>query len=63
MTPKILSSCYPVGQPDSMTTSYLFTLLPTKPLLKAAKTKRLKLKHDKPLPSFAFKFNLRQHML
>jgi hypothetical protein len=26
MTPKILSSCHPVGQPDSMTRSYLVTL-------------------------------------
>ena len=26
MTPKILSSCHAVGQPDSMTRSYLFTL-------------------------------------
>jgi len=27
MTPKILSSCHPVGQPDSMTISCLVTLL------------------------------------
>jgi len=27
MIPKILSSCHPVGQPDSMTRSYLVTLL------------------------------------
>ena len=26
MTPRILSSCHPVGQPDSMTRSYLVTL-------------------------------------
>jgi len=26
MTPKILSSCHPVGQPDSTTRSYLVTL-------------------------------------
>jgi len=26
MTPKILSSCHPVGQPDNVTRSYIITL-------------------------------------
>ena len=30
MTPKFLSSCHPVGQPDSMTISYLITLFVTR---------------------------------
>jgi hypothetical protein len=34
---------------------------PTKPMLKALKTKRLKLNYDEPLLSFAFKFNLRRY--
>ena len=34
---------------------------PIKPTLKAPGTKRLKLKHDKVLSSFAFKFNLRRY--
>jgi hypothetical protein len=33
---------------------------PIKPTLKAPATKRLKLKYDKPLSSFAFNFNLRR---
>ena len=32
---------------------------PIKPMLKAPGTNRLKLKHDQPLSSFAFNFNLR----
>ena len=32
-----------------------------KPTLKASGTKRLKLKYDEPLPSFAFKFNSRRY--
>ena len=32
---------------------------PIKPTFKAPGTTRLKLKYDKPLSSFAFKFNLR----
>ena len=34
---------------------------PIKPTLKAPGTKRLKLKFDKPLSSFAFTFNLRRY--
>jgi hypothetical protein len=34
---------------------------PIKPMLKAPGTKRLKLKHDKTLSSFAFNFNLRRY--
>ena len=34
---------------------------PIKLTLKAPGTKRLRLKHDEPLPSFAFKFNLRRY--
>ena len=36
---------------------------PIKPTLKAPGTKRLKLKYDKVLSSFAFKFNLRRYIL
>jgi len=32
-----------------------------KPMLKAPGTKRLKLKYDELLPSFAIKFNLRRY--
>ena len=32
-----------------------------KPMLKALGTKPLKLKYDKPLSNFAFKFNLRRY--
>ena len=32
---------------------------PIEPTLKAPGTKRLKLGYDEPLPTFAFKFNLR----
>jgi hypothetical protein len=35
---------------------------PIKPLLKLPETKRLNLKYDKPLASFAFKFNLRRYI-
>jgi hypothetical protein len=34
---------------------------PIKPTLKAPGTKRLKLKHDEPLSTFAFKINLRRY--
>jgi len=34
---------------------------PIKPTLKAPVTKRLKLHYDKPLSTFAFKFNLRRY--
>jgi hypothetical protein len=34
---------------------------PIKPTLKAPGTKRLKLKHDKLLPNFAFNCNLRRY--
>jgi len=34
---------------------------PIKPTLTAPGTKRLKLKYDKPLSSFAFNFNLRRY--
>jgi len=34
---------------------------PVKPILKAPKTKRLKLKSDEPPSNFAFKFNLRRY--
>ena len=36
---------------------------PIKPTLKAPGTKRLKLKYDKPLSSFAFNFDLRRYIL
>ena len=36
---------------------------PIKSTLKAPGTKRLKLKHDKPLSSFAFNFNLRCYIM
>ena len=36
---------------------------PIKPTLKAPGTKRLKLKYDELLSSFAFKFNLRRYTL
>ena len=35
---------------------------PIKPVLKPPKTKRLKVKVDEPLSSFAFKFNLRRYI-
>jgi hypothetical protein len=35
---------------------------PFKPTLKAPGTKRLKLKHDRLVSSFAFKFKLRRYM-
>jgi hypothetical protein len=35
---------------------------PIKPALKAAGTKRLKLKYDAPVSSFAFNFNLRRYI-
>ena len=38
-------------------------LVPIKPTLKAPVTKRLKLKYDKLLSSFAFNFNLRHYIL
>jgi hypothetical protein len=34
---------------------------PMKPMLKPPGTKHLKLKYGTPLPTFAFKFNLRRH--
>jgi hypothetical protein len=34
---------------------------PIKPILKAPKTRRLKLKHDETLSIVAFEFNLRRH--
>ena len=34
---------------------------PIKPTLKVPETKRLKLKYDEPLSSFAFHFNLRRY--
>ena len=34
-----------------------------KSMLKVLGTKRLKLKHDKPLSSFAFNFNLRRYIV
>ena len=37
------------------------TLDPIKPTLKVPGTKRLKLKHDKLLSTFAFNFNLRRY--
>jgi hypothetical protein len=36
---------------------------PIKPKLKAPGTQRLKLKHAKPLSSFAFNFNLRRYIV
>ena len=36
---------------------------PIKPTLKAPGTKLLKLQYDKPLSTFAFKFNLRRYTL
>jgi hypothetical protein len=36
---------------------------PIKPSLKAPGIKRLKLKYDKPLSNFAFKFNLRRYTM
>ena len=36
-------------------------VVPMKPMLKALKTMRLKLKCDEPLSSFAFKFNLHRY--
>jgi hypothetical protein len=34
---------------------------PTKPVLKASGTKRLKLRYDEPLTNFAFKLNMRRY--
>jgi hypothetical protein len=36
---------------------------PIKPTLKAPGIKLFKLKYDKPLPNFAFKFNLRRYAM
>jgi hypothetical protein len=36
---------------------------PLKPILKAPKTKRLKLKYDEPPSEFAFNFNLRRYTM
>jgi len=52
-----------LGQPVRVRAGRAVQVDPIKPTLKAPGTKRLKVKYDKPLSKFAFKFNLRRYTL